>query len=638
MLCTQKVFKDMRLSARFFYLGLFLIVLGCGQPESPSEIDNVENNGDLVEESLSEVDKKIESINESEELLQSLAGSMSLIPKWLSDPDLPSPTLFTEAVEYSGIDRFDFRAALAIEDADLGKYCNWPLTAKSKSKMVAAAEIWQPLRAKATLKDCQIGTLSTRFVGDDFETDTKIEGRFLMGNDLVVGVTGYQTFRWSKDDRGEWKISQWNQTKLKLIGSRDVLFEEVTTRLIPDPEALRKVQSSSHVDLILANSQIDSRQFKDTQYKYKHFNDWESAYQYPGVSVVDIDQDGLDDLFVTDRWQSGQLLRNLGDGTFEDVTASAGLDVKKLACCSLFADFDNDGDSDVFVGGTLEPSQYFENDQGKFKLDESLTEEYAFVKFVVSGSVVDINGDGCLDVYLSTYGLGTGDAAQWIGDSVRVKDQVKMRMKVERSHFFLDRAGAPNIVLLNQNGKLTRAEVGDELAQWRNSYQTVWSDFDSDGDQDIYLCNDFSPDRFLRNDTQRGSFKLLFTDVSEELVPGGTMGFGMGASWGDYNNDGLQDLYVSNMYSKAGNRIVEQFDNVDERVKVSARGNFLYQNIGDGKFKQVAGNAMGFQKVAQVGWSFGGQFCDFDNDGNLDLYVPSGFYTPPPEVRKEGDW
>ncbi|MDC3255862.1 VCBS repeat-containing protein, partial [bacterium] len=340
----------------------------------------------------------------------------------------------------------------------------------------------------------------------------------------------------------------------------------------------------------------------------------------------------------TDRWQSGQLLRNLGDGTFEDVTASVGLDVKKLACCSLFADFDNDGDSDVFVGGTLEPSQYFENDQGKFRLDQSMTEEYEFVKFVVSGSVADINGDGCLDVYLSTYGLGTGDSTEWIGDSVRVKDQVKMRMKVERSHFFLDRAGAPNIVLLNKNGKLTRAEITDELAQWRNSYQTVWSDFDADGDQDLYLCNDFSPDRFLRNDTERGSFDLEFTDVSEKVVPGGTMGFGMGASWGDYNNDGLQDLYVSNMYSKAGNRIVEQVDNVDERVKVSARGNFLYQNMGEGKFKQVAGTEDGFQNVAQVGWSFGGQFGDFDNDGNLDLYVPSGFYTPPVEVRKEGDW
>lgn len=628
----------MRLSARLFCLCLFIIALGCGESESPKKVGEVGSNEILVDESLSEVDRRIESIMESEELLQSLAGSMSLIPKWLSDSDVPVQTVFAGTVEYSGIDRFDYRAALAVGDTDLAKHCTWPLTVNSVSKSVTPEEIWKPLTSETRLVDCQIGTLATRYVGDDFETDTKIEGRFQMSTDLVVGVNGYQTLRWRKNATGEWTITCWTQTNLKLIGSRSPLFEEVTTRIIPDPETLKKIQNSSHVDLILTNTQIDSRQFKDTQYKYKHFNDWESAYQYPGVSVVDLDQDGLDDLFVTDRWQSGQLLRNQGDGTFEDVTATVGLDVKKLACCSLFADFDNDGDSDVFVGGTLEPSQYFENDQGKFKLDESMLEEYEFVKFVVSGSVADINGDGCLDVYLSTYGLGTGDPAEWIGDSVRVKDQVKMRMKVERSHFFLDRAGAPNIVLLNQNGKLTRVEVGDELSQWRNSYQTVWSDFDSDGDQDVYLCNDFSPDRFLRNDTERGAFNLQFTDVSEEMVPGGTMGFGMGASWGDYNNDGLQDLYVSNMYSKAGNRIVEKFDNVDERVKVSAQGNFLYQNIGNGKFKQVAGSDDGFQKVARVGWSFGGQFADFDNDGNLDLYVPSGFYTPPVEVRKEGDW
>ena len=628
----------MRLSARLFCSCLLLIAVGCGGTESPSETANVDKNPNLVDEAKSAVDLQIESVNESEELLQSLAQEMSRVPKWLSAPELVSPIPFAEEIEYSGIDRFDIRAALAVEESDLRNHCNWPLMIEAKPKLVDPATIWQPLTGKADLEDCQIGTLATRFVGDDFETDTKIEGRFRIGNDLVVGLRGYQTLRWGKNESGEWKITGWKQKKLKLIGSQSPLFEEVTTRVIPDPETLSKVQNSSHVDLILTNTKIDGRQFKDTQYKYKHFNDWESAYQYPGVSVVDIDQDGLDDLFVTDRWQSGQLLRNLGDGTFEDVTASVGLDVKKLACCSLFADFDNDGDSDVFVGGTLEPSQYFENDQGKFRLDQSMTEEYEFVKFVVSGSVADINGDGCLDVYLSTYGLGTGDSTEWIGDSVRVKDQVKMRMKVERSHFFLDRAGAPNIVLLNKNGKLTRAEITDELAQWRNSYQTVWSDFDADGDQDLYLCNDFSPDRFLRNDTERGSFDLEFTDVSEKVVPGGTMGFGMGASWGDYNNDGLQDLYVSNMYSKAGNRIVAQVDNVDERVKVSARGNFLYQNMGEGKFKQVAGTEDGFQNVAQVGWSFGGQFGDFDNDGNLDLYVPSGFYTPPVEVRKEGDW
>ena len=628
----------MRLSARLFCTCLLFLAFGCGQTESPRETPSVDKNQNLSDESRSEVDIQIQSVNASEELLQSLAQEMSRVPKWLSAPNSVSPIPFADKVSYSGIDRFDFRAALKIEDADLGNHSNWPLTTEVESELVDPVKIWEPLIADATLEDCQIGTLATRFVGDDFETDTKIEGRFRIEGELVVGLRGYQTLRWGKNDQGEWKITAWHQKKLKLIGSRSPLFKEVTTRVIPDPETRRKIQNSSHVDLILTNTKIDSRQLKDTQYKYKHFNDWESAYQYPGVSVVDLDQDGFDDLFVTDRWQSGQLLRNLGDGTFEDVTASVGLDVKKLACCSLFADFDNDGDSDVFVGGTLEPSQYFENVQGQFKLDESMTEEYEFVKFVVSGSVADINGDGCLDIYLSTYGLGTGDSTEWIGDSVRVKDQVKMRMKVERSHFFFDRAGAPNIVLLNKNGKLIRAEVSDELAQWRNSYQTVWSDFDSDGDQDLYLCNDFSPDCFLRNDTERGSFELKFTDVSDDLVPGGTMGFGMGASWGDYNNDGFQDLYVSNMYSKAGNRIVGQFDDVDERVKVSARGNFLYQNLGNGEFKQVAGSDNGFQNVAQVGWSFGGQFGDFDNDGKLDLYVPSGFYTPPDEVRKEGDW
>ena len=110
----------------------------------------------------------------------------------------------------------------------------------------------------------------------------------------------------------------------------------------------------------------------------------------------------------------------------------------------------------------------------------------------------------------------------------------------------------------------------------------------------------------------------------------------MGASWGDFNNDGDLDLYVSNMYSKAGTRIVAQLDGVDERVSVSARGNFLYENT-DGKFEQVAGTGDEDQHVSSVGWSFGGQFADFDNDGQLDLYVPSGFYSAPKEVRNDVD-
>ena len=134
----------------------------------------------------------------------------------------------------------------------------------------------------------------------------------------------------------------------------------------------------------------------------------------------------------------------------------------------------------------------------------------------------------------------------------------------------------------------------------------------------------------------RDRFKPKFTDITEQLAGKGSMGFGMGASWGDFNNDGDLDLYVSNMYSKAGNRIVKQVDGVDERIRVSALGNFLYENV-DGKFKQIAGTQKSDQHVSIVGWSFGGQFADFNNDGELDIYVPCGFYSPPDELRGEVD-
>ena len=111
------------------------------------------------------------------------------------------------------------------------------------------------------------------------------------------------------------------------------------------------------------------------------------------------------------------------------------------------------------------------------------------------------------------------------------------------------------------------------------------------------------------------------------------MAFGMGASVGDYDNDGDLDLFISNMYSKAGNRIVPAIGDTDPRIIVAARGNFLYRNDG-GVFKQVA---EADAPETKVGWAFGGQFADFNNDGWLDLYVPSGLYTAPKEVATQVD-
>ena len=90
------------------------------------------------------------------------------------------------------------------------------------------------------------------------------------------------------------------------------------------------------------------------------------------------------------------------------------------------------------------------------------------------------------------------------------------------------------------------------------------------------------------------------------------------------------------MYSKAGQRITAAFDGLDQRLAYSARGSLLFHHDG-GRFRQVAGTGADEVHVAKVGWSWGGQFADLDNDGWLDIYAASGFYTAPEELAPQVD-
>ena len=168
---------------------------------------------------------------------------------------------------------------------------------------------------------------------------------------------------------------------------------------------------------------------------------------------------------------------------------------------------------------------------------------------------------------------------------------------------------------------------------WANTFQSTWSDYDQDGDVDLYLSNDFAPDYLFRNDGELG-----FSDVTLRVGGKAMRGYGMGVTWGDYDGDGWQDLYVSNMYSKAGKRIIGQMQaELDERYLLSANGNRLFKNQHGRKFDLVSGEGPTDIQVTKAGWSWGGQFCDFDNDGWLDLYVASGFYTAPQEITCHTD-
>lgn len=649
---------------RILIAGLGFGLLGCtGDTEPIKEPEVPKKVVDKV--SLSPEQASIKGITDSETLIQSLSAKKSLLGRSLIDSNVDTSSFVAEAVLCRGLKDVSFRNLLKESTAEASKSALpgqklateilWPILKEQQS--LSLREIWRPLLRQNEFENAQFGVLSGEFLpSGDFEMATKFEGRFRDADGSLLGVIGYQTLVWHRTAAEDWKIAEWKQKKLKVINSVSPLFEDVTSQVIADPETLEKLSTASHEELIVqrcneleeAVRQADAAGGQSQKQKqemvanfaarsdFKGCNDWTSVGQYPAVSSVDFNQDGFDDLFVTDRWQPPQMLRSNGDGTFTDVTSEVGLDLEEMVTCGYFFDYDNDGDSDLMLGLSLVPSLFYENQDGKFIPHAEINQVLKDARCVNAISIADINGDGLLDMYLSTYATGTGPIEDWIGFITTEKEQLKTRLKIERADKFVDRGGPPNILLMNRGGRFEWAKISDELKQYRGSYQSSWVDYDSDGDPDLYICNDFAPDVFLRNDTVRGSFKPEFVDVTADIIPTMDMGFGMGCSWGDFNNDGDLDLYVSNMYSKAGNRIVDQVEGSDPRLKVSAHGNFLFENE-DGKFRQIAGPDDGQQHVARVGWSFGGQFADFDNDGELDLYVPSGCYSAPAEVKTKID-
>ena len=356
-----------------------------------------------------------------------------------------------------------------------------------------------------------------------------------------------------------------------------------------------------------------------------------------------MDGDGLDDLYVMERYGRNQLLRNRGDGTFEDVAAAVGLDVDGHTSSAVFADFDNDGDQDALLGRTLERSSLLVNESGRF-VDRSAELAAPLPYLVSSVAAADYDGDGLLDVYLSTYASAMLlseflDRMKELGPVEIMKVRPKLLaeylsaedaqhlfdlVSTGDAHIFRDAPGPPNLLLHNDGGG--RFSPSPEMRLFRHTYQSTWADYDGDGDPDLYCANDFAPNNLYRNE---GGGR--FTDVTEQT---GTadIGFGMGADWGDYNNDGRQDLYVSNMYSKAGRRVTEQVPGLDPRFAQMARGNSLFRNAPD-RFEKVSGVEPDKLQVENAGWAWGGQFADLDNDGWLDLYSLSGHYTPPKELE-----
>ncbi len=477
---------------------------------------------------------------------------------------------------------------------------------------------------------------------DLFEGEVIFEGSARVQSGEWMGLTSLQRVRWRRHEDSAWRIVLWETASMQSHTSAQRLFSEVLAEALPNASDRQRLRRSEHYEATLDYYASGMNRLPEPYFTPI------SANQKPALSVVDIDQDGFDDLYVMVRMGVNQLLRNRGDGTFEECAAAYGLDFPGHSTCGLFADFDNDGDPDLLLGRSLQPSLYLENDGNTFRSREEAGP--VLPSLAISLAAADFNADGLLDVYLSTYRPAVLGGASPTGGSAKTKRKWpdEFLTEEEANEYYerhananpkntpfpnvLDQVGPPNVLLMNQgDGSFARTKAGDSLRVWRNTLQATWADYDEDGDPDLYIANDWARDYLFRNESGES-----FTDVTD--ATGVTaFGFAMGASWGDYDQDGKQDLYVSNMYSKAGRRITARVGGIDAKYGESAEGNYLYRQGDGGSFQLVSGLKPPALTVARAGWSWGGQFADLNNDTYLDLYVLSGYFSAPPPYESKID-
>jgi len=328
-----------------------------------------------------------------------------------------------------------------------------------------------------------------------------------------------------------------------------------------------------------------------------------------GVAAGDYDNDGWVDLFVV-RGDIGPnlLYRNLGNNTFEDKAAEAGVAFTRSASENYrhsgpgLADMDGDGDLDLFIGGIEgHPAKLYRNDGNGTFTDATAESGLAGMnaRYTLSSAFGDYDLDGDLDLFLSHWG------------TPRPKDDADRPWPYSTENLWRNdtQDGVIRFTDVSLPAGIAETIIEDEpVGSFGGSghdytFSPIFARMTSDRFPDLVIAADFLTSKYYVNQGD-GTFRDA---TDREVIVDGN---GMGAAVGDYDNDGDLDWFVSSIWS----------DPDDDGEQLFKYGNRLYRNDG-GELSDATDEA----GVHDGSWGWGSCFADFDNDGDLDLYHTNGW-------------
>ncbi len=332
-----------------------------------------------------------------------------------------------------------------------------------------------------------------------------------------------------------------------------------------------------------------------------------------GAALVDVDGDGRPDVYLVNAWALDEdpsavrvrgrnvLYRNEGDGRFVDVTDAAGVGDDGWGCGVCAADYDGDGDVDLYVTN-FGPNRLYRN-RGDGTFDEvAESAGVADPGWGAGAAFLDADGDGHLDLYVANYIAATMDEVLAARRTNVWRDTARTMtgpfgMRGDRDRFFRGR------------GDGTFREATDEagLTDLGEAYGlgVLASDLDDDGDIDLYVANDSNPNYLYRNDGD-GTFTEVGRWSGAGFGGGGAEQAGMGVDAGDVDGDGRPDIIVTNF----------------ARDQCT-----LYRNLGGLYFEDVT-TRHDVARATMAPLSWGCAFFDADLDADLDLVIVNGHIYP----------